>query len=86
MRDYWPDARKNNRCFWGEIMAYERKPKIENIRAERDELKKERLIALAVTAPLMIYGALDKKPPKILKAMVLAVAVDMILKATKKLT
>lgn len=56
-----------------------------DIKKERETLKKERLVALAVTAPLMIYAAIDKKPPKLLKALTLAVAVDLIFKNMKKL-
>lgn len=64
----------------------ENKENLPVIKKEREALKKERIVALAVTAPLMIYAALDKKPPKILKALTLAVAVDLILKNMSKLS
>lgn len=55
------------------------------VKTEREAIKKDRLVAVAVTAPLMIYAALDKKPPKILKALTLAVAIDLIIKNMRKL-
>jgi len=55
------------------------------VRADLEETKNMRMIAAAITGPAMVYTGLERKMPKLLKALMITVGVGIVVSNVEKL-